>query len=154
MCTDLFYTSLRRVKTKKKIAPSCCITVCNKIKLCFFFVFKIFYYSTNIFTRVGVNQPVYTTIGVGVVNTIFTLVSVSDFIYTHTDTWTLNHQHALVFWYFILHFNTVLFTPGWTGRQGWETHSDSSWSGGDVLLCCCHDSRHQIPGLFNQVSQL
>uniref|UniRef100_A0A3Q3X0N8 Major facilitator superfamily (MFS) profile domain-containing protein n=1 Tax=Mola mola TaxID=94237 RepID=A0A3Q3X0N8_MOLML len=48
----------------------------KKKNLMLFFVFKIFYYSTNIFTRVGVNQPVYTTIGVGVVNTIFTLVSV------------------------------------------------------------------------------
>ncbi|KAF1374635.1 hypothetical protein PFLUV_G00231160 [Perca fluviatilis] len=37
----------------------------------------IFYYSTDIFTRAGVGQPVYATIGVGVINTIFTLVSVA-----------------------------------------------------------------------------
>ncbi|KAJ4939501.1 hypothetical protein JOQ06_028949 [Pogonophryne albipinna] len=37
----------------------------------------IFYYSTAIFTRAGVGQPVYATIGVGVVNTIFTMVSVA-----------------------------------------------------------------------------
>ncbi|XP_029900206.1 solute carrier family 2, facilitated glucose transporter member 2 isoform X2 [Myripristis murdjan] len=37
----------------------------------------IFYYSTAIFSRAGVSQPVYATIGVGVVNTIFTLVSVA-----------------------------------------------------------------------------
>uniref|UniRef100_A0A671YVA0 Solute carrier family 2 member 2 n=1 Tax=Sparus aurata TaxID=8175 RepID=A0A671YVA0_SPAAU len=37
----------------------------------------IFYYSTDIFTRAGVAQPVYATIGVGVINTIFTLVSVA-----------------------------------------------------------------------------
>ncbi|XP_067334704.1 solute carrier family 2, facilitated glucose transporter member 2 isoform X2 [Channa argus] len=37
----------------------------------------IFYYSTSIFTRAGVGQPVYATIGVGVINTIFTLVSVA-----------------------------------------------------------------------------
>ncbi|KAG9264708.1 solute carrier family 2, facilitated glucose transporter member 2 isoform X1 [Astyanax mexicanus] len=36
----------------------------------------IFYYSTSIFHNAGVAQPVYATIGVGVVNTIFTLVSV------------------------------------------------------------------------------
>ncbi|XP_066518502.1 solute carrier family 2, facilitated glucose transporter member 2 isoform X2 [Hoplias malabaricus] len=36
----------------------------------------IFYYSTGIFQRAGVSQPVYATIGVGVVNMIFTLVSV------------------------------------------------------------------------------
>ncbi|XP_059907221.1 solute carrier family 2, facilitated glucose transporter member 2 isoform X1 [Gadus macrocephalus] len=37
----------------------------------------IFYYSTAIFHRAGVGYPVYATIGVGVINTIFTLVSVA-----------------------------------------------------------------------------
>ncbi|KAE8603952.1 hypothetical protein XENTR_v10014515 [Xenopus tropicalis] len=37
----------------------------------------IFYYSTSIFTRAGISQPVYATIGVGAVNTVFTVVSVS-----------------------------------------------------------------------------
>nr|XP_057912553.1 solute carrier family 2, facilitated glucose transporter member 2 isoform X2 [Doryrhamphus excisus] len=37
----------------------------------------IFYYSTAIFTQAGIAQPVYATIGVGVINTIFTLVSVA-----------------------------------------------------------------------------
>ncbi|KAM4772250.1 solute carrier family 2, facilitated glucose transporter member 2 [Rhinophrynus dorsalis] len=36
----------------------------------------IFYYSTSIFSKAGISQPVYATIGVGVVNTIFTVVSV------------------------------------------------------------------------------
>ncbi|XP_069831307.1 solute carrier family 2, facilitated glucose transporter member 2 [Dendropsophus ebraccatus] len=36
----------------------------------------IFYYSTSIFTKSGISQPVYATIGVGVVNTVFTIVSV------------------------------------------------------------------------------
>lgn len=36
----------------------------------------IFYYSTSIFQSAGVGQPVYATIGVGVINIIFTLVSV------------------------------------------------------------------------------
>ncbi|XP_060930779.1 solute carrier family 2, facilitated glucose transporter member 1-like [Limanda limanda] len=35
----------------------------------------VFYYSTGIFERAGVSQPVYATIGAGVVNTAFTLVS-------------------------------------------------------------------------------
>ncbi|XP_006006279.1 solute carrier family 2, facilitated glucose transporter member 3 [Latimeria chalumnae] len=35
----------------------------------------VFYYSTNIFNKAGVSQPVYATIGAGVVNTIFTVVS-------------------------------------------------------------------------------
>ncbi|CAL8273441.1 unnamed protein product [Merluccius merluccius] len=37
----------------------------------------IFYYSTAIFHGAGVGQPVYATIGVGVINTIFTMVSVA-----------------------------------------------------------------------------
>ncbi|XP_077474071.1 solute carrier family 2, facilitated glucose transporter member 1-like [Stigmatopora argus] len=35
----------------------------------------VFYYSTGIFTRAGVSQPVYATIGAGFVNTAFTVVS-------------------------------------------------------------------------------
>lgn len=37
----------------------------------------IFYYSTDIFQRARVAQPVYATIGVGVINMIFTLLSVA-----------------------------------------------------------------------------
>ncbi|MCI4386246.1 hypothetical protein PGIGA_G00060020 [Pangasianodon gigas] len=37
----------------------------------------IFYYSTAIFHNAGVAQPVYATIGVGAVNTVFTLLSVA-----------------------------------------------------------------------------
>ncbi|KAG8445184.1 hypothetical protein GDO86_010091 [Hymenochirus boettgeri] len=36
----------------------------------------IFYYSTSIFAKAEISQPVYATIGVGVVNTIFTILSV------------------------------------------------------------------------------
>uniref|UniRef100_A0A2I3H235 Solute carrier family 2, facilitated glucose transporter member 4 n=1 Tax=Nomascus leucogenys TaxID=61853 RepID=A0A2I3H235_NOMLE len=36
----------------------------------------VFYYSTSIFETAGVGQPAYATIGAGVVNTAFTLVSV------------------------------------------------------------------------------
>ncbi|XP_063173422.1 solute carrier family 2, facilitated glucose transporter member 1 [Candoia aspera] len=35
----------------------------------------VFYYSTDIFRRAGVQKPVYATIGAGVVNTAFTVVS-------------------------------------------------------------------------------
>ncbi|KPP61422.1 solute carrier family 2, facilitated glucose transporter member 1-like, partial [Scleropages formosus] len=35
----------------------------------------VFYYSTDIFTKAGVAQPVYATIGAGAVNTAFTVVS-------------------------------------------------------------------------------
>ncbi|XP_061520445.1 solute carrier family 2, facilitated glucose transporter member 1-like [Phycodurus eques] len=35
----------------------------------------VFYYSTGIFESAGVRQPVYATIGAGVVNTVFTVVS-------------------------------------------------------------------------------
>ncbi|XP_003831984.3 solute carrier family 2, facilitated glucose transporter member 2 [Pan paniscus] len=36
----------------------------------------IFYYSTSIFQTAGISKPVYATIGVGAVNTVFTAVSV------------------------------------------------------------------------------
>ncbi|XP_021565230.1 solute carrier family 2, facilitated glucose transporter member 3 isoform X2 [Carlito syrichta] len=35
----------------------------------------VFYYSTGIFKEAGVGEPIYATIGAGVVNTIFTVVS-------------------------------------------------------------------------------
>ncbi|CDR18279.1 unnamed protein product, partial [Oncorhynchus mykiss] len=35
----------------------------------------VFYYSTGIFDTAGVTQPIYATIGAGVVNTLFTVVS-------------------------------------------------------------------------------
>lgn len=38
---------------------------------------QVFYYSTTIFEKANVKQPVYATIGAGVVNTAFTVVSVS-----------------------------------------------------------------------------
>ncbi|XP_067850967.1 solute carrier family 2, facilitated glucose transporter member 2 [Heptranchias perlo] len=47
----------------------------------------IFYYSTAIFHQAGVSHPVYATIGVGVVNTIFTVVSV--FLVEHAGRRTL-----------------------------------------------------------------
>ncbi|XP_061758401.1 solute carrier family 2, facilitated glucose transporter member 1-like [Nerophis ophidion] len=42
----------------------------------------VFYYSTGIFAKAGVSQPVYATIGAGVVNTAFTLLSL--FVVEHT----------------------------------------------------------------------
>lgn len=44
---------------------------------CFCFAAQVFFYSTRIFEKAGVEQPVYATIGTGVVNTVFTVVSVS-----------------------------------------------------------------------------
>ncbi|KAM4725662.1 solute carrier family 2, facilitated glucose transporter member 1-like [Anableps anableps] len=35
----------------------------------------VFYYSTGIFSSAGVKQPIYATIGAGIVNTVFTIVS-------------------------------------------------------------------------------
>lgn len=50
--------------------------------MCIFFhplrVSQVFYYSTGIFASAGVKQPIYATIGAGIVNTVFTVVSVRD----------------------------------------------------------------------------
>ncbi|XP_048373995.1 solute carrier family 2, facilitated glucose transporter member 4 isoform X1 [Sphaerodactylus townsendi] len=35
----------------------------------------IFYYSTDIFTKAGVESPIYATIGAGAINTVFTIIS-------------------------------------------------------------------------------
>lgn len=42
----------------------------------------MFYYSTGIFKDAGVEEPIYATIGAGVVNTIFTVVSVSWMVWS------------------------------------------------------------------------
>lgn len=60
----------------------CCPQVAKKetVQLLFLILphaLQVFYYSTGIFERAGVSQPVYATIGAGVVNTAFTVVSVS-----------------------------------------------------------------------------
>uniref|UniRef100_UPI00398EDE23 solute carrier family 2, facilitated glucose transporter member 2 n=1 Tax=Pristiophorus japonicus TaxID=55135 RepID=UPI00398EDE23 len=47
----------------------------------------IFYYSTAIFSQAGISHPVYATIGVGVVNAIFTVASV--FLVEHAGRRTL-----------------------------------------------------------------
>ncbi|XP_064818505.1 solute carrier family 2, facilitated glucose transporter member 4-like isoform X1 [Oncorhynchus masou masou] len=49
----------------------------------------ILYYSTAIFEKAGVTQPVYATIGVGVLNTVFTMVSVALVDRTGRRTLTL-----------------------------------------------------------------
>ncbi|XP_044273140.1 solute carrier family 2, facilitated glucose transporter member 4 isoform X3 [Varanus komodoensis] len=36
----------------------------------------VFYYSTDIFTKAGLQEPIYATIGAGAVNTVFTIISV------------------------------------------------------------------------------
>lgn len=46
-----------------------------ELSLCF--AVQVFYFSTRIFGKAGVEQPIYATIGTGVVNTVFTVVSVS-----------------------------------------------------------------------------
>ncbi|XP_053548786.1 solute carrier family 2, facilitated glucose transporter member 3 [Bombina bombina] len=48
----------------------------------------VFYYSTNIFEQAGVPMPVYATIGAGVVNTVFTVVSL--FLVEHAGRRTLH----------------------------------------------------------------
>lgn len=55
----------------------------------------MFYYSTKIFETAGVEQPVYATIGAGVVNTAFTVVSVST-------VWSL-FTWFVCFFYVIFH---------------------------------------------------
>lgn len=66
-CLGFFLTLVSHVSTFK---------VVYKMIVCFPCHVQVFYYSTGIFERAGVSQPVYATIGAGVVNTAFTVVSV------------------------------------------------------------------------------
>ncbi|XP_072110977.1 solute carrier family 2, facilitated glucose transporter member 2 isoform X2 [Mobula birostris] len=52
----------------------------------------IFYYSTAIFRQAGLSQPTYATIGVGVVNTVFTVIS-------HTYSWMSYVSMVAIFIY-------------------------------------------------------
>lgn len=55
----------------------CISTSCSWLELLLnIFYSQIFYYSTSIFQKAGVESPVYATIGAGVVNCAFTVVSV------------------------------------------------------------------------------
>ncbi|XP_019388276.1 PREDICTED: solute carrier family 2, facilitated glucose transporter member 2 [Crocodylus porosus] len=73
--------SEKRVSIKKLFASSSyrqpiLVALMVQVSQQFSGINAIFYYSTNIFERAGVQQPVYATIGVGVVNTVFTVISV------------------------------------------------------------------------------
>ena len=51
----------------------------------------MFYYSTSIFLKANIQEPVYATIGVGVVNVAFVVISVSP-----TSETTLLHSTQIV----------------------------------------------------------
>lgn len=55
---------------------------------------QIFYYSTSIFMKAGVQSPVYATIGAGVVNCAFTVVSVIRLISTWLKCATLTRDSS------------------------------------------------------------
>lgn len=123
-----------------------------KHKDCACFLFKIFYYSTDIFARAGVAHPVYATIGVGVINTIFTLVSVSSKMGAKCTNTHTNITIGTISWHSIVaccSIHICLCIPGCTGGQSWQAHSDSGRSGRHVLLCYCHDSGPQLSGSFS-----
>lgn len=62
---------------RKETCRLCKETLWGKKTFVLFVLLQVFYYSTRIFEKAGVEQPVYATIGAGVVNTAFTVVSVS-----------------------------------------------------------------------------
>uniref|UniRef100_A0A452J233 Major facilitator superfamily (MFS) profile domain-containing protein n=1 Tax=Gopherus agassizii TaxID=38772 RepID=A0A452J233_9SAUR len=68
--------SIRKLFSSSSYRQPIIVALMVQISQQFSGINAIFYYSTNIFVRAGVDQPVYATIGVGVVNTIFTIISV------------------------------------------------------------------------------
>lgn len=106
---------------------------------------QVFYYSTGIFERAGVSQPVYATIGAGVVNTAFTVVSVSHKIMI----WTKKHQDIMLnsrmLATFYLHFVVRYFLSFYAvvsgGAYGQETTSPNWFDGNGSFSSfshCCH----------------
>lgn len=103
---------------------------------------KVFYYSTGIFERAGVSQPVYATIGAGVVNTAFTVVSVSH----QMRIWTNKHKNiesiskmSVIFICSEVLFFVYAVVPGWA--YGQETTSPYWFDGNGSFSCfshCCH----------------
>ncbi|KFV49373.1 Solute carrier family 2, facilitated glucose transporter member 2, partial [Tyto alba] len=71
--------SISQLFTSSKYRQAVIVALMVQISQQFSGINAIFYYSTNIFERAGVDQPVYATIGVGVVNTVFTVISVSKY---------------------------------------------------------------------------
>ncbi|KAJ0064913.1 hypothetical protein NL108_017528, partial [Boleophthalmus pectinirostris] len=67
----------------------------------------VFYYSTGIFERAGVAQPVYATIGAGVVNTAFTVISVSFTARTRLQRKQSRRDTRLITFYFMKCFVSV-----------------------------------------------
>ncbi|XP_034636981.1 solute carrier family 2, facilitated glucose transporter member 2 isoform X1 [Trachemys scripta elegans] len=68
--------SIRKLFSSSSYRQPVIVALMVQISQQFSGINAIFYYSTNIFVRAGVDQPVYATIGVGVVNTVFTVISV------------------------------------------------------------------------------
>ncbi|CAM4610745.1 solute carrier family 2, facilitated glucose transporter member 2 isoform X1 [Caretta caretta] len=68
--------SIRKLFSSSSYRQPVIVALMVQISQQFSGINAIFYYSTNIFVRAGVDQPVYATIGVGVVNTVFTVIAV------------------------------------------------------------------------------
>lgn len=84
---------------------------------------QVFYYSTGIFDSAGVKQPIYATIGAGFVNTIFTVVSVSDI------SVFLSPSHVFVYIQGHITLSCVLCPSALSGGEGRTKDSSPSGTG-------------------------
>lgn len=97
---------------------------------------QVFYYSTGIFESAGVKQPIYATIGAGVVNTVFTIVSVSDtyaFLSSPARVVMFIQQHIT-----LSHIPCPAALPG---GEGWEKDSSPAGTGWNGSQRSGHDHR-------------
>ncbi|XP_076150411.1 solute carrier family 2, facilitated glucose transporter member 2 isoform X1 [Alosa pseudoharengus] len=132
----------------------------------------IFYYSTAIFYKAGVTQPVYATIGVGVINLVFTMVSVAmvdragrrtltliglagmclcaiamtvGLVYLHTYSWMSIVSMAAIFLF-------VSFFEIGPGPIPWfivaELFSQGPRPAAIALAGCCNWTSNFIVGMF------
>lgn len=94
----------------------------------FVFLPQVFYYSTGIFDSAGVKQPIYATIGAGVVNTVFTVVSVGN-----PGVPLAPHVN--------LHAHHCLSAAALPGGEGWEEDSAPAGAGRDGGQRSGHDGQ-------------
>lgn len=139
----LFFWSAKNLKQTDACAIKSCsehflLIRININWLFLHFLFQVFYYSTGIFSNAGVSEPIYATIGAGVVNTVFTVVSVSVWVNLVQVKYYVECQLIIVF----------LWTPALPGWTGGTQDVAPDWTGWNGHLRPDHDHLPVLSGEF------
>lgn len=113
-----------------------------------FHYFQVFYYSTGIFQKAGVSQPVYATIGTGVVNTAFTVVSVSHNAHIEKKKNIIIIQIKRIDLYLVLLHDSFSFLTVVCGGASRQETTSPHWFDGNVSVSSLSDCCHGVVGRF------